>query len=140
VQVRNGFFTPPRAARKYCEAATPMSDPTGGVFSRQVVSNYQSRYAEESGVVLINVAPVPLCDQNLAAYSAELNGVTSNSLLPLPIGMFNDGRHSTAIGSQVVSWLVAEELKEVTKRIPVTDRRPLTARTMATLKRVRLHQ
>ena len=67
-------------------------------------------------LVLVNVAPIPSCDQNLAAFSSELNGVTSNSLLPLPVGLFNDPRHYTAVGSAVVSRLIAEELNAVAQR------------------------
>ena len=136
VQVRNGFFTPPAPARKYCEASAPVSDPTGGAFSRQMVSNYQNHYTSESDVVLVNVAPIPSCDQNFAAFSAELNGVTSNSLLPLPISLFNDGRHYTAIGSQVVSRLVAQELNDVANRYPAIDDRRAAMHPMPMLERV----
>jgi|GEM_PF-1021197 len=118
VTVRNGFFTPPSPARTFCDPSTAISDPTQGGFSRSLVESYRSDYAERSGVVLVNVAPIPACDQNLAAFTAQLNGVTSNSLLPLPIGLFNDGRHYTAIGSTIVSRMVAQELNEVALRIP----------------------
>ena len=148
VQVRNGFFTPLAPARQYCEASAPISDPSGGAYSRQLVSNFQSHYTEQSGVVLVNVAPIPSCDQNFAAYSAELNGVTSNSLLSLPIGLFNDRRHYTAIGSQVVSILVAKELnalvaKEliaVANRYPMIDDRVPAAYAAPTLQRIGLQQ
>jgi hypothetical protein len=91
--------------------------------------------------VLVNVAPIPSCDQNLAAFSSELNGVTSNSLLPLPVGLFNDPRHYTAVGSAIVSRLVAQELNAVAQRFPQIDDRapsPPPPRTVASLQRTRL--
>ena len=88
--------------------------------------------------MLVNVAPIPACDQNLAAYAAELDGITSNSLLPLPIGLFNDGRHYTAPGSLVVSTLIAKELNAVAKSNPSIDDRIPPSRSVATLRRVRL--
>ena len=142
VTVRNGFFTPPSPARTSCVPAASvmsMSDPHQGDYSRSLVANYKNGYADRTGMVLINVAPIPACDQNLAAYSSELNGVTSNSLLPLPIGYFNDGRHYTARGSQVVSTLIAKELNTVASRNPSIDDRVPPTRSIATLRRVRLH-
>jgi hypothetical protein len=107
-----------------------------------VVDEFQSGYADRSGIVLVNVAPIPSCDQNLADFSSELNGVTSNSLLPLPVGLFNDPRHYTAVGSAVVSRLVAQELLAVAQSNPqIDDRNPSALpRTIATLQRTRLGQ
>ena len=124
VTVRNGFFTPPTPARTYCETSAAIPDSSEAAeYSRTLVEGYRTQYAPQSGVVLVNVAPIPSCDQNLAVYSSELNGVTSNSLLPLPIGLFNDGRHYTAVGSNIVSRLIAEELNEVASRNPAIDDR-----------------
>jgi hypothetical protein len=141
VTVRNGFFTPPMPARTTCVPATtvvPPSDPERSAFSRSLVADFRNNYSDRAGVVLVNVAPIPDCDQNLAAYARELNGVTSNSLLPMPIGYFNDGRHYTALGSEIVSTLVAEELNTVARRNPTIDDRVLPSRTVATLRNVRL--
>ena len=138
VTVRNGFFTPPTPARTFCETADAIPDSTEAAeYSRTLVEDYQTKYAPHSGVVLVNVAPIPSCDQNLAVYSSELNGVTSNALLPLPIGLFNDGRHYTAVGSNVVSRLIAEELNEVASRNPVIDDRIPSPTPVASLRRVR---
>ena len=137
VTIHNGFFTPPSPARKSCEPAVPLSNPgAGGKSARQVVDEYQRKYADASRVVLVNVAPIPSCDRNLAAFSSQLNGVTSNALLPLPVGLFNDTRHYTADGSALVSRLVSEELNEVADRNPQIDnRRPSTAPALASLRR-----
>ena len=78
-----------------------------------------------SGVVLVNVAPIPSCDQNLSAFRKQLDGVTSNSLLSLPIGLFNDQRHYTAVGSTIVSRLIAQELNEVANQNPFIDDRAI---------------
>jgi hypothetical protein len=123
VHVRNGFFTPPAKARTFCDPAEAFADPTQGAFSRSMVQDLRVNYSNRSGLVLVNVAPIPSCDQNLAAYEAELDGVTSNSLLPLPIGLFNDGRHYTAMGSTVVSRLIANELNEQARANPDLDDR-----------------
>ena len=142
VQVRNGFFTPPSPARTSCDPVPPSVSPNGPrqvAFSRALVADYKSSYADRSGLVLVNVAPIPACDQNFQAYAAALEGVTSNALLPLPIGFFNDGRHYTANGSEIVSTLVARELNAVANHNPSIDDRLPPAHTIATLRRVRLH-
>ncbi|ADV82959.1 hypothetical protein [Terriglobus saanensis] len=114
VTVRNGFFTPPTPARTQCESthaarATVVSD-----FPRNLAEEYRSNYARHSGTVLVDVAPIPACDEDLLRYEAELDGVTNNKLTPLPIGYFNDGRHYTASGSEVVSRLVSDEVNAAT--------------------------
>lgn len=124
ITVHNGFFTPPAPPRTSCDPATSIADSSRGDYPRILVDEYRSQYASRSGLVLVNVAPIPSCDQNLAAYSSQLDGVTSNNLLPLPIGLFNDGRHYTAVGSNVVSSLVSEELNEVTNESSTLARRP----------------
>jgi len=135
VHVRNGFFTPPAKARTFCDPAEAFADPTQGTFSRSMVQNLHADYGGRSGLVLINVAPIPSCDQNLAAYEAQLDGVTSNSLLPLPIGLFNDGRHYTAMGSTVVSRLIANELNEQATANPDLDDRSFPSTTTPPFRR-----
>lgn len=136
VQVRNGFFTPPSPPRKNCDPMPVVLDQTPS-FSRALVAAYHKNYDTQSGLVLVNVAPIPACDQNLAAFSAELNGVTSNTLLPLPIGLFNDGRHYTADGSAVVSRLISRELNEVANHYPTIDDRTPSQHSVALLRRVK---
>jgi hypothetical protein len=119
VTVHNGFFTPPSPARTSCEPGATFSNPkAGGTFPRTVVHQFQADYASRSTVVLVNVAPIPACDQNLADFTSELDGVTSNPVMPLPVGLFNDSRHYTAVGSVVVSSLIAKELNAVAQRNP----------------------
>ena len=140
ITVRNGFFTPPSPARTSCAPSRAISDPgQGSAFPRSLVDEYRNQYAQRSGMVLVNVAPIPSCDDNLAAYSSELAGVTSNHLLPLPIGLFNDDRHYTALGSTIVSRLIAAELNEVATENPSIDDRATAARNRApaTLRHVR---
>jgi hypothetical protein len=141
ITIRNGFFTPPSPPTTSCEPGATFSNPkAGGSFPRTVVGEYEKNYANRSGIVLVNVAPIPSCDQNLADFSSELNGITSNSLLPLPVSLFNDPRHYTAVGSAVVSRLVAQEVNEVAQRNPQIDD-PDTgpaSHTLATLQRTRL--
>ena len=143
VQTHDGstFFTPPSPARKSClpEPSIPPTNSAQQVaFSRALVADYQDGYASRAGVILVNVAPIPSCDRNLAAYTAELSGVTSNSLLDLPIGFFNDGRHYTARGSQVVSELIAQELNAVAALNPSIDDRVPPTHSFAVLRRAHL--
>jgi len=137
VAVHNGFFTPPSAAKKSCDPANTL--PNAGArteYARQIVEQYRNAYADPSRIVLVNVAPIPSCDQNLAAFSYQLNGVTSNSLQPLPIGLFNDPRHYTADGSALVSLLVSQELNAVAERNPQIDSRRSTS--PASLRRIQM--
>lgn len=141
ITIRNGFFTPPSPPSTSCEPGATFSNPkAGGSFPRTVVGEYEKGYADRSGIVLVNVAPIPSCDQNLADFSSELNGVTSNALLPLPVTLFNDPRHYTAVGSAVVSRLVAQELNAVAQQNPrLAEREPTPPlHTIATLQRTHL--
>jgi hypothetical protein len=141
VTIHNGFFTPPSPPSTSCEPGATFSNPrAGGQFPRAVVGEYKSEYASQNSIVLVNVAPIPACDQNLAAFSSELDGVTSNSVLPLPVSLFNDPRHYTAVGSAVVSRLVAQELNAIAQRNPqIDDRTPISSpRTVASLNRTRM--
>jgi hypothetical protein len=142
VTIRNGFFTPPTPPSTACEPGAVFSNPgASGNFPHSLVQDFQKQYQSRSGVVLVNVAPIPSCDQNLAAFSSELNGITDNPVTPLPIGLFNDPRHYTAVGSTVVSRLVAQELNSVADRNPAVDDRALSrnpAGSLATLRHVRL--
>ena len=136
ITVHNGFFTPPSPPRTSCDPSAAVSTSAPGDYPRTLVDRYRREYAAHTGLVLVNVAPIPACDQNLAAYISQLDGVTSNNLLPLPIGLFNDGRHYTAIGSNVVSSLVSEELNEVTSQnSPAARHRPAPS-SFARLRRV----
>jgi hypothetical protein len=139
VTVRNGFFTPPAPARTACapELTVVLNSPPSD-YARSLVNDFQNTYTGRAGVVLVNVAPIPSCDRNLAAFSARLDGITSNALLPLPIGLFNDTRHYTAIGSAVVSRLVSQELNDVAFHDPAIDNRVPASNNVATLRQTRL--
>ena len=122
VQVRNGFFTPPAPARTYCDTTASLAD-SDGDFARAIADEYRSAYGARSSVVLVDVAPIPSCDDNLKAYTSELDGVTSNQLLSLPVSLFNDRRHYTAFGSRVVSTLIARQVNEMALEHPSLDDR-----------------
>jgi len=139
IEVRNGFFTPPSPARTYCDPAAALRDGSRE-FPRSVADDYRNGYSDRSAVVLVDVAPIPSCDDNLAAYSSELDGVTSNSLLSLPIGAFNDARHYTAGGSQIVSTLVARQVNEIAFKNPSLDNRMQTMPDLASLRLVSLER
>src|SRR5665213_297672 len=136
VQVRNGFFTPPAPPRTYCDIAAKLSDHSSGAFSRMLADDFRSTYSPRSEVVLVDVAPIPSCDDNLAAYTTELSGITSNSLQSLPIQFFNDGRHYTATGSRVVSTMIARQVNEAALENPGIDDRVPDTRAVGRLQRV----
>ena len=98
-KIRNGFFTPPMAARTSCDSTERRIPKSDRAFSASFVETLRARYRSRAGVVLINVAPIPSCDEDLPAYQAQLSGLTSNMLRGLPIGLFNDDRHYTAAGA-----------------------------------------
>jgi hypothetical protein len=142
VTVRNGFFTPPSPPRTACTPATSVVSPSDARetdFSRSLVASYRDGYSQRAGLVLVNVAPIPACDENLAAYQAQLDGITSNALVPLPIEFFNDGRHYTAPGSEIVSRAISNELNAVASRNPSIDDRIPPAHNLSALRRVRYH-
>ncbi len=136
VHVRNGFFTPPAPPRTYCDTAAKLNDRSSGAFSRMLANDFRNTYSPRSAVVLVDVAPIPSCDDNLAAYTSELNGITSNSLQSLPIEFFNDGRHYTATGSRVVSRMIARQVNEAALENPGIDDREPETRTVSRLQRV----
>lgn len=140
IHVRNGFFTPPVPARTSCSPPDSIlsanSQPSRS--SRDLVDDFERGYTNRAAMVLVNVAPIPACDRNLAAYQSALRGLTSNSLESLPIRLFNDDRHYTASGSRVVSAEIALELNTVTGQHPsLEDRGPLS-RSVASLHRIPL--
>lgn len=141
VTVRNGFFTPPSPPRTSCEAPTSIvsaSDSRQTAFSRSIVANFRDGYSDRVGLVLVNVAPIPDCDQNLAAYTAQLRGITSNSLLPMPVGYFNNCCHFTARGSEIVSTLISSELNTVANSNQSIDSRTPPPHPIAAMHRIRL--
>lgn len=140
VQVRNGFFTPPAPPRTYCDASAKVNDLSRGRFPKMLADDFRRTYERRNSVVLVDVAPIPLCDRNLAAYASQLEGITSNSLQALPIEYFNDGRHYTRSGSRVVSNMVAEQVNQVALENPGLDNRvpDISARSIAMLRRVSL--
>ena len=138
IQVPQGstFFTPPAPARTYCDTAAKLDDHSGGKFSRTLANEFRDHYATQATSVLVDVAPIPSCDENLTAYRQELNGITSNHLQDLPITLFNDGRHYTAQGSWRVSELVSQQVNALAVENPSIQRSAPPSVSLATLRRV----
>ena len=127
IHVRNGFFTPPSPARTRCERADSQPADRTADFARSITDEYVKNYGGHGSLVLVDVAPIPACDGNLATYEGQLDGITDNKLQALPIGLFNDGRHYTAFGSRVVSTLLARQLNEVEQQHPAVAQWPTPA-------------
>lgn len=136
VEVRNGFFTPPSPARTRCEGSDSLPADTTASFARALAAEYQQTYSNNGSVVLVDVAPIPSCDDHLTSYTHELDGVTSNRLQALPIGLFNDGRHYTAFGSRVVSALIARQVNQTAADHPALDNRQPSTHEAAALHNV----
>ena len=136
VQMRNGFFTPPSPARTTCDRSTSIAADRNTAFASNLAREFQASYGTEGTLVLVDVAPIPSCADNLVAYRHRLAGVTANHLQGLPIGLFNDGRHYTAIGSRVVSTLVARQLNELAQQNPSLDDHPRALPSIASLRTI----
>lgn len=133
VRVHNGFFTPPTPARTRCDMTPSAAAASDTTYPRQVVREFQNTYTSHSDMVLVNVAPIPSCDKNLEQYQKNLAGVTSNALTALPIAYFNDGRHYTASGSEVVSRLISDEVNRATNQSVEEAQRRHGSQIMAAL-------
>ncbi len=141
VVVQNGFLTLPTPARTRCETTETHvmpGSPDEIAFPRSLVENFRRSYSDRAGTVLVNVAPIPDCDDKLAAYTAELNGITSNQLLPLPVGYFNNCCHYTAEGSEIVSALAAKEVNATYGHSLRASEPIAPARQIASLRRVHM--
>ncbi len=137
IQVPQGstFFTPPAPARTYCDTVAKLNDRSHGGFSRALAEEFRQRYATAATRVLVDVAPIPSCDENLTAYRAELKGITSNQLQDLPITLFNDGRHYTAQGAWRVSEFISQQVNELALQNPALQRSGPSSLSLATLRR-----
>ncbi len=112
ILIRNGFFTPPSPPITACEVPLHHIDPSDRAFPRSFLNDLRDRYRGRAGVVLLDVAPIPVCDENLPAYQKQLAGLTSNTLRGLPITQFADMRHYTAEGARIVSGLIADQVNK----------------------------
>ncbi len=110
IRIRNGFFTPPAAALAACSPPEHSTAATDRQFPRTFVSGIQQRY-KQIGTVLVNIAPIPSCDEDLPAFTAQLTGAASSGPTGLPVQLFNDSRHFTAAGAQLVSAAAARQIQ-----------------------------
>ena len=111
IRIRNGFFTPPGAPLTAC---TPPEHPTAATdqnFPRAFVHGIQQHY-KQIGTVLVNIAPIPSCDEDLSAFTTQLTGAASSGPAGLPVHLFNDSRHYTAEGAQRVSASAARQIEQ----------------------------
>ncbi len=110
IHIRDGFFTPPLPPITACEPAGHHTNPADRQFPADLIQTLRRRYATPATTVLIDVAPIPSCDENLPAYTAQLQQLTSNQPVGLPIHLFNDQRHYTAAGARLVSAAAARQI------------------------------
>ena len=107
---RNGLFTFYSAPETSCyrngldKKQTVTTDP-------EWVASLRRKYGVNGTRVIVNVAPVPDCDDMKDVYEQVLKGVHDNQLEVLPIGMFNSQDvHPTLEGAQHISTGVANQI------------------------------
>ena len=125
--VRNGFFTAPLPALKRCTSATPTADTHDRSAAALFIAELQSRYRGRSDILLIDAAPIPICDANLVTLQAELHGLTSNTLDGLPVGLFNDDRHYTTVGSTLLSHGISRQCMDLLSPHPALNEAAMTS-------------
>lgn len=98
------------------EAGTTLAHCSGDTIYRQPdpawLSYLRSTYGVGGTRVLINVMPMPPCDEGLPFYRARLAGLIDNTVDTLPIADYtNSGRlHTNDAGTAVLSHRIADQL------------------------------
>ena len=111
VSIRNGFFTPPASPISTCAPPQHPTTATDRQFPRAFVQDLRQRYRGRAGAVLVDIAPIPSCDEDLPAFTTQLTGAASNQPTGLPVQLFNDSRHYTAAGAQLVSAAATQQIQ-----------------------------
>jgi hypothetical protein len=110
----DGFVTEPGPPLTRCAGDTIIRppDPTWLNFLR-------SHYGVNGTRVLIDVTPMPACDEGLAFYRAHLHGLTDNSVDTLPLNNYNaSGRlHTTEAGTAALSNRIADQIAGLTQTL-----------------------
>ena len=98
------------------EAGTPLTHCAADTIIRPPdpawLSHLRSTYGVGGTHVLIDVTPMPGCDEGLPFYRAHLSGLTDNAVDTLPIGDYNSsGRlHTNDLGTAALSERIADQL------------------------------
>jgi hypothetical protein len=76
------------------------------------LATLRSTYGVDGTHVLIDVTPMPPCDEGLPFYRTHLAGLTDNTVDTLPIGDYNtSGRlHTTELGTTALSERIADQI------------------------------
>jgi hypothetical protein len=109
------------------EAGTPLTSCPHDPFIREPdptwLSYLRSTYGVGGTHVLIDVTPMPPCDDGLPFYRAHLAGVTDNTVATLPIGDYSSsGRlHTTDQGTVDLSQQIADQIAAAIKSRDTTS-------------------
>jgi hypothetical protein len=101
------------------EAGTPLTRCAGDTMIRDSDPTWLSYLRNSYGIngthVLIDVTPMPPCDEGLPFYRAHLSGLIDNTVDTLPIGDYNSsGRlHTNDLGTAAFSERIADQLVAV---------------------------
>ena len=98
------------------EPGTPLTRCSGDTIYRPPdpawLSYLRNTYGVDGTRVLINVTPMPPCDEGLPFYRTHLAGLTNNTVDTLPIGDYNSsGRlHTNELGTTTLSERIADQI------------------------------
>jgi hypothetical protein len=101
------------------EAGTPLTHCAGDTMIREPgppwLSYLRNTYGVNGTHVLIDVMPMPPCDDGLSFYRAHLPGLIDNTVDTLPVGDYNSsGRlHTNDLGTTALSERIADQLAAV---------------------------
>jgi len=114
---RGGIFPLPRPVETTCVRTALHLDPSIVVKDGASVEAMRRAYGVEGTKVLIDIAPVPVCDELQQVYRERLAGLHDNAFETVPIGYFNEGDvHFSAAGSRYVSMMAAEQILAMEKQ------------------------
>lgn len=107
-ELNDGFVTDPGATLTRCPGDTILRPPDAAW-----LSYLRKTYGVGGTRVLIDVTPMPPCDEGLAFYRGRLRGLVDNTVDTLPVGNYNaSGRlHTNELGAAVLSQRIADQIE-----------------------------
>ncbi len=105
--LNDGHVTEPGASLARCAGDTIIRPPDASW-----LQHLRSTYGVDGTRVLIDVTPMPPCDEGLAFYRARLHGLVDNSVDTLPIDNYEaSGRlHTNSVGTAALSQRIADQI------------------------------
>ncbi|MFY9935989.1 MAG: hypothetical protein WAK33_03915 [Silvibacterium sp.] len=109
---RSGLLILPKPPETGCVKHGLLSPPT-----LSWIKGLREKYSVNGTQVLIDVAPIPACENDMAQIAASLAGVTDNTLPVYPISLFSDlDRHLTMVGAERSTEEIAQQIQSRQQR------------------------